>query len=92
MAAAATAGLTAADMLHHAASIDPSVVEAADFSRTADIDDPLELAAHFADFAARGSEIALRGYAAEQLVLARLIEDGHDAVIAPTSTTRASTS
>lgn len=83
----AAGGLTAGDMLHHAVSIDPDVVSAADFSRTAEIEDPFDLAAHALDFATRGAEIALRGYAAERLVVTRLIEEGHDAILAPDSTT-----
>lgn len=73
----ATLGLTAADMLHNAAAIDPRVVAGADFWRSADIGNPLEFAQHAANFALHGSDIALRGYTAEQFVLGKLIEDGH---------------
>ncbi|MGG7566583.1 hypothetical protein ACQ5SO_10535 [Rhodovulum sp. DZ06] len=87
MDALAAGGLTAADLLHHAACIDRQVLAAADFSRAADIADPFAFALHASDFASRGAEIALRGYTAERLVLARLIEDGHAASIAPGSAT-----
>jgi hypothetical protein len=87
VAAAATGVLCAGDMMFHAAAIDPKVLAAADFSRTAHVSDPFAFAAHAGDWASRGAEIGLRGYAAERVVLARLIEDGHDASIAPDSNT-----
>ncbi|WP_104494454.1 PDDEXK-like family protein [Paracoccus denitrificans] len=83
---ALVAGLTAGDMLYHAAAVDPAVLAAADFSRMAEFDTPLDLAVHVAGFASQGSRVALRGYSAEQLVMAELIEDGHD-VILPESAT-----
>lgn len=80
------AGLTAGDMLYHAAAIDPAVLKAADFSRTVDLDSPLDLAAHVASFAADGAQIAVRGYAAEQLVMASLVKQGHIVELAASST------
>ncbi|WP_136683118.1 hypothetical protein [Falsirhodobacter xinxiangensis] len=84
---ALVAGLTAADMLYHAAAVDPLVLAAADFSRVADIATPLDLAVHVAGFASPGGQIGLRGYSAEQFVMAQLIEDGHDVMLAEGSTT-----
>ena len=78
METAATAGLTAADLLFHAAAIDQRVLAGADFWRSADISNPLEFATHAAEFAVHGADIGLRGYTAEQVVLGNLIADGHD--------------
>ena len=85
--AALVGGLTAGDMLYHAAAVDPSVLAAADFSRVGDFDTPLDLAAHLSDFALQGARISLRGYSAEQLVMAQLIEQGHDVTLAEGPTT-----
>lgn len=85
--AGAVAALTAADMLYHAAAIDPKVLAAADFSRAADIGDPLALAACVEEFTTRGAFASLQGYTAEQVVLHRLIDDGHDVALAATSNT-----
>lgn len=84
---AVVGGLTAGDMLYHAAAVDPSVLAAADFSRLGEFDTPLDLAAHLADFALQGARISLRGYSAEQLVMAQLIEQGHDVTLAQGPTT-----
>jgi hypothetical protein len=80
---AAVAGITAGDILHNAVSIDPAVLNAADFSRSANIGDIFQFGA-FADgigamasTAAAGAGNNLRGYVAEQLVAARLVENGH---------------
>ncbi|TGD41401.1 hypothetical protein EEB11_18660 [Pseudotabrizicola sediminis] len=79
---ALVAGLTAGDMLFHVAAVDPAVLAAADFSRVTEFDTPIDLAVHVAAFASQGARIALRGYSAEQLVMAQLIEDGHDVMLA----------
>lgn len=79
---ALVAGLTAGDMLYHVAAVDPAVLAAADFSRVTEFDTPIDLAVHVAAFASQGARIALRGYSAEQLVMAQLIEDGHDVMLA----------
>lgn len=84
---ALVAGLTAGDMLYHAAAVDPAVLAAADFSRVTEFDTPLDLAVHVAGFASQGARIALRGYSAEQLVMAQLIEDGHDVILPESATT-----
>jgi hypothetical protein len=83
---AVVAGLTAGDMLYHAAAIDPAVLKAADFSRALDLDSSLELAAHLASFASGGAQIAVRGYTAEQLVMASLVDQGHVVELAASST------
>ena len=77
----AIASLTAGDMLWHAAAIDRNVLSAADFSRALDLGDPLSFAAHAHAFASDASQIALRGFAAERLVMDRLIAEGHDVVL-----------
>lgn len=79
---ALVAGLTAGDMLYHAAAVDPAVLAAADFSRVTEFDTPIDLAVHVAAFASQGARIALRGYSAEQLVMAQLVEAGHDVMLA----------
>ncbi|MBU1307019.1 MAG: hypothetical protein KKF33_16065, partial [Alphaproteobacteria bacterium] len=80
---AAVAGITAGDILYNAVSIDPAVLNAADFSGSADIGDIFRFGA-FADrigamasTAAAGAGNRLRGYVAEQIVAARLVENGH---------------
>lgn len=78
--------LTAADMLYHAAAIDPDVLLAIDFSRTLAIENSLDLAVHIASFASKGAQVSIRGYTAEQLVMARLVEQGHVVELAAGST------
>ncbi len=89
----ATGALTAGDFLYTIWSIDPMVIRAADFSRTAEIGNVFEFAA-FAErwkgmsaAGAQAFENSLRGYTAEQLVLMRLVEDGHAVELAGTSNT-----
>jgi hypothetical protein len=79
--------LTAGEMLWHAAAIDRNVLNAADFSRSADLGDPFTFAASAGDFAVRGAGYSLRGYTAERLVMDRLVADGHDVALAPASNT-----
>ncbi|MCA1776753.1 MAG: hypothetical protein LC676_14430 [Loktanella sp.] len=81
----AVIGLTAAEMLYYAASIDPRVLEAADFWRTADISNNLAFATHAMEFAVHGSRIALRGYTAEQVVLGNLVAQGHHVMLPDSS-------
>jgi hypothetical protein len=85
--AALVAGLTAGDMLYHAAAVDPGVLAAADFSRVTELDTPIDLAVQVASFASQGARVSLRGYSAEQLVMAQLIEGGHDVMLAEGATT-----
>lgn len=76
-------GLTLGDVLYDAVAIDPAVLRAADFSRTEDLENVFD----FGAFAHRASEMAeaaaagvgnnLRGYVAEQIVAAKLVEAGH---------------
>ncbi|ANM04683.1 hypothetical protein AMC78_CH02597 [Rhizobium phaseoli] len=79
----AVGAATTADILFNAASIDPMVVSAADFSRIEDISDIFKFG-QFADriasmtgAAAVGAGNNLRGYVSEQIVAARLAEHGY---------------
>ncbi|MBK0329042.1 hypothetical protein I5535_17325 [Rhodobacteraceae bacterium F11138] len=83
----ATLGLTAGEMLWHAAALDPNVMQAADFSRSADLGDPMAFACSAADFLTSGAGWSLRGYTAERLVMDKLIADGHDVRLAEASNT-----
>ena len=76
-------GLTVADIVYHAAAIEPEVLRAADYSRTEDLSGLFEFGV-FADRvrdlggdAIAGAENHLRGYVAEQIVATRLEEQGH---------------
>ncbi len=79
----AVGALTLGEVIYSAASIDPQVVVAADFARTADIGDVFRFGAFAEDVgdlaghALTGAENNLRGYIAEQIVAARLLEKGH---------------
>jgi hypothetical protein len=83
--ASAISALTAGEMLWHAVAINPDVIKAADFSRAADLGDPIAFAAHAQEFLVRGADYSLRGYVAERLVLNRLVADGHHVQLASTS-------
>ncbi|WP_281968663.1 hypothetical protein [Roseovarius nanhaiticus] len=85
--AISTLGLTAGEMLWHAAAIDPNVMKAADFSRSEHLNDPMAFACSAADFLTSGSGWSLRGYTAERLVMDKLIADGHDVQLAEASNT-----
>ena len=67
------------------AAIDSRVLEAADFSRSSELGDPLTFAARAHEFLVSGADVSLRGYTAEQIVLSALKADGHDVVLAATS-------
>ena len=82
-----TLGLTAGEMLWHAAAINPNVMNAADFSRSEDISDPMAFACNAADFMTAGAGWSLRGYTAERLVMDKLLADGHDVQLAEASNT-----
>ena len=82
-----TLGLTAGEMLWHAAAINPNVMNAADFSRSEDIGDPMAFACNAADFLTTGAGWSLRGYTAERLVMDKLLADGHDVQLAEASNT-----
>lgn len=76
-------GFTAGDILYNAVAIDPTVLSAADFSRSEDISNIFDFGV-FADrigsmqaASIAGAENNLRGYVAEQIVAARLVEKGH---------------
>jgi hypothetical protein len=84
-------GLTAGDILYDAAAIDPTVLRAADFSRSEEISDIFD----FGIFSDRIGSMAvesvagagnnLRGYVAEQIVATRLVEQGHVVTFPDTS-------
>lgn len=80
---AAVATLTAGDILYAAASIDPQVVIATDFARTEDLSDLFRFGAFakrtgdLVGLAALGAESNLKGYVAEQIVMTKLVEKGH---------------
>ncbi|MBY3575486.1 hypothetical protein HFN65_31600 [Rhizobium laguerreae] len=80
---AAVAGLTVGDIIYNAASIDPMVLAAADFSRAQDIGDIFQFGVFaqrvgsMTSAAAAGAGNNLRGYVSEQLVAARLAEIGY---------------
>jgi hypothetical protein len=91
METGAVGAMTAADMIYNVVSIDPTVLKAADFARTDDISDIFTFGA-FADRMAQmaeraqdGAENGLRGYVAEQIVAARLVENGHIVTLPLTS-------
>lgn len=69
--------LTLGDMLYHALAIDPKVLAAANFSRTLEIGDPIDFAANIGALLTEGARTSLRGYTAEQIVLARFVDQGH---------------
>lgn len=81
--AAWLAAMTVGDVLYSAASIDPHVIQAADFLYSSDIEGALD----FAELAQRlmsgsaaslaGGISQLKGYVAEQLVATQLIAAGH---------------
>ena len=81
----AVGAVTAGEIFWHAAAIDRRVLNAADFSRTADLGDPLAFATHARQFAEHGADYALRGYTAEQIVLDHLVSLGHHVDIPATS-------
>ncbi len=91
MDVAAVATLTLGEIVYAAASIDPQVIAAADFSRTEDLGNVFTFGA-FAERigeksgkALMGAESNLRGYIAEQIVAARLVERGHQVSFPETS-------
>lgn len=79
----ALSALTLGDILYKACSIDPSVLEAADFSRVEDLSDPVSFAAFAHDIesmtphAHLGAVGNLKGYVAERVVASQLVEQGH---------------
>lgn len=85
--AAIVFSLTAGEMLWHAVAIDENVLQAADFSRAADLSDPLSFAAEANGFLLEAAGYSLRGYVAERLVLDALVANGHDVVLAEASNT-----
>ena len=84
---AAVATITAAEIYWHAAAIDPNVIVAADFSRIANLGDPLSFAWSAHDFASDGAGYSLRGYTAERLVRDHFVALGHSVTMDPLSNT-----
>ena len=80
---AAMSVLTLGELLYNIHALDPSVLKAADFSRIADLSDPIEFAAfaHAIEQMDVSSQLGalsnLKGYVAEQMVAAQLVEQGH---------------
>ena len=85
-ALADTAGigaLTLGELLYNIHALDPSVLQAADFSRVVDLADPANFAAFahqieaMADDGKLGAISNLKGYVAERVVASRLVDQGH---------------
>lgn len=83
----AVGAVTAGEIFWHAAAIDERVLNAANFSRTADLGDPLAFAVQARQFAEHGADYALQGYTAEQIVLDHLVSLGHHVAMPATSNT-----
>lgn len=77
--------VTLADLIYHAAAIDPKVLAAADFSRSMDIEGPVDFAGRIGAFLSEGARTNLRGYTAEQIVAAHYIDAGCSVEIPATS-------
>ncbi|HEY9037172.1 MAG TPA: hypothetical protein VIM96_10720 [Pseudomonadales bacterium] len=81
--AAILAGLTIGDALYSICALNPEVLKAADFSRSADIDGAMDFAAFSNEVLSKtgesleGAIANLKGYTAEQLVGAQLMGQGH---------------
>lgn len=88
---AAMTGLTLGDMLYNLAAIEPKVIQAADFSRSADIESTLDFATlaeqiqNSSQAAILGATSQLKGYVAEQAVAAQLVAQGHTVSLAETA-------
>ena len=80
---AAMSALTLGELLYNIHALDPEVLKAADFSRIADLSDPIEFAAfaHTIEQMEVASQLGalsnLKGYVAEQMVAAQLVAQGH---------------
>lgn len=87
----AVGGIAIADKIYTAWMIDPTVLKAADFSRSEKIESVLDFSVFSqkwdcAEAASRlGFENNLQGYVAEQFVLARLVQAGHSVELPATS-------
>lgn len=80
-------GMTAGEMIWHAAAVDQNVMMAADFSRSEALGDPISFACRASEFLIPGASWSLRGYTAERLVMDQLIADGHDVALVEASNT-----
>lgn len=83
----ALAGLTFGDLLYDIMSVNPQVVQAADFSRAEDIDNVFKFGffsdrlSDLSDASFNGAFSNLKGYVAEQFVASKLVEQGHQVVL-----------
>lgn len=86
----AIAAASIGDLIYSLAAIDPQVVAAADFSRSDEIDNPFDFAAHFfekfesgwgerkeSSVAEQGDIAQLKGFTMEQIAATKLVDDGH---------------
>lgn len=75
--------LTLGELVYHIHLLNPAVLAGADFSRTADLDDPVAFAtfAHTIEMMGGKSHLGaisnLKGYVAEQVVAGQLVQQGH---------------
>lgn len=75
--------LTLGELTYHIHSLDPLVLAGADFSRVVDLSDRVNFAAFahaieaMGDRSHLGAMSNLKGYVAEQVVAAQLVQDGH---------------
>lgn len=89
--AAVMATMTVGDILYAAAAVDPAVIQAADFSRIADIDGPISFSMLAEDIlagtdtAVTGGVSQLKGYVAERAVAQQLAAQGHSVSFPGTS-------
>lgn len=81
--AVALSTMTLGDIVYSAASVDPTVIAAADFSRLAEIDGTVAFA-HLAEnlldgssWAVQGGINQLKGYVAEKVIAGQLVARGH---------------
>jgi hypothetical protein len=87
----AVGGIAIADKIYTAWMIDPTVLKAADFSRTEKIESVLDFSVFSQKWDSTeaasklGFENNLQGYVAEQFVLARLVQAGHSVELPATS-------
>jgi hypothetical protein len=89
--AAVISVLTLGDIVYSAAMIDPSVIEAADFSYSEEVDNLVAFSdltskiLELKPIQASGAISRLEGYVAEQVVAAELVAQGHQVVFPATS-------
>lgn len=88
---ACVTGLTIGDITYSLAAIDPNVIQAADFSRAADLDGRLSFSEFALDISKMtssgylGATSNLKGYVTEHVVASQLILQGHHVELATSS-------